>query len=142
MVPPPPSRQAVLTRLYDRLGAESATDGESAAREAAAGNDQDRRFMASLWGTRARSAIGARRFADALSRAARHQEAFDWYERAFHFVGADDPLLHWLRYEMAREYVALGRNRDAINLLGNRSGASPIPAELKPKYDELIKRAS
>jgi hypothetical protein len=43
---------------------------------------------------------------------------------------------------MAQEYVALGRNQDAINLLANRMGTQPLPPELKVKYDELIRRAS
>lgn len=142
MLPPPPTRQSELTRLYDRLGHEQAGIGEGAAKTAADGDDRDRRFMASLWGTRTRSALGARRFATALAAKALHQDALDWFERGFHAVEGDDELLAWLRYEMAVEYVALGRNQDAINLLGNRLGTTPLPTELKRKYDELIQRAS
>lgn len=142
MLPPPPSRQSELTRLYDRLGNEQAGIGESAAKTAAEGDERDRRFMSSLWGTRTRSALGARRFATALAAKSLHQDALDWFERGYHAIDGDDELLAWLRYEMAVEYVALGRNQDAINLLGNRLGTSPLPTDLKRKYDELIQRAS
>ena len=51
-------------------------------------------------------------------------------------------MLPWLRYEMANEYYRLGRNDDAVNLLANRMSTSPLPTELKPKYDALIQKAS
>lgn len=141
MLPPTPARQTELTQLYDQLGHENARISDGAARIAANGDDRDRRFMASLWGTRTRSAPGARRYAHALAAKGLHQEAYDWFERAFYHA-EDDELLAWLRYEMAQQLVALGRNDDAINLLGNRMGTTPLPAELKVKYSELIDRAA
>ncbi len=142
MLPPPPSRQAELVRIYDTMCGEAEAAASAAAKQAAAGDDKDHRFLASLWGSRPRSAPGARRLGTALSAAGHHEKAYDWFERAFLFVDAADPLLPWLRYEMAQEYVALGRNQDAINLLANRMGTAPLPPELKQKYDELIRRAS
>jgi hypothetical protein len=142
MLPPPPSRQSELVRIYDTMCGDDESAANAAARQAAAGDDKDHRFLASLWGSRPRSAPGARRLGAALSAGNHHQKAYDWFERAFLFVGTEDPLLPWLRYEMAQEYVALGRNQDAINLLANRMGTQPLPPELKVKYDELIRRAS
>jgi hypothetical protein len=112
MVPPDASRQAELTRLYDRMGHETESTGVSAAETAAKGDERDQRFLASLWGTRKKSAVGARRLGTAL------------------------------RYDMASEYHALGRNEDCINLLANRMGTLPLPRELKSKYDDLISAAS
>jgi len=142
MVPPDAPRQAELTRLFDRMGATNESTGVAAAKEAASGDDRDHRFMASLWGTRRKSAVGARRYGHALSDAGKHAEAFDWFERAFLFLPAGDKMLPWLRYEMANEYYMLGRNDDAVNLLANRMSTSPLPTELKPKYDALIQKAS
>jgi hypothetical protein len=142
MLPPAPGRQTDLTLLYDRMGHADETTGVSAAREAASGDSTERRFMASLWATRTRSAIGARRFADALSRSSLHQEALDWYERAYFQTENDDPMLPWLRYEMARECLELGRNEDALNLLANRMGTATLPPELAERYDALMLRAS
>lgn len=142
MVPPNPKRQGELTRLFDRMGSATESIGASAAKEAASGDDRDHRFMASLWGTRPKSAVGARRYGTALSAAGKHDEAFDWFERAFMHLPAGDETLPWLRYEMANEYYLLGRNEDAVNLLANRMSTQPLPAELKPKYDALIRKAS
>jgi tetratricopeptide (TPR) repeat protein len=142
MLPPPPSRQSDLTRLYDTMCTGEQTAAEAAARQAAAGDDTDIRFMASLWGSRPRTAEGARRFGAALARTGKHQLAYDWYERAFLFVDSDDPRIPWLRYEMAQEYVALDRKQEAINLLSNRMGTYTLPPELKQKYDELVGMAS
>jgi hypothetical protein len=142
MVPPDAGRQAELTRLYDRMGSETESIGVSAAGTAAAGDERDLRFMGSLWGTRKKSAIGARRFGTALSKAGHHQQAFDWFERAYMHVDSTDELAPWLRFEMASEYHALGRNEDCINLLANRMGTQPLPRDLKSKYDELIAKAS
>lgn len=142
MVPPGSDRQAELTRLYDRLGSDNEGVGNSAAETAAAGDERDHRFLASLWGTRKKSIVGARRLGAALSKAGRHQPALDWFQRAFMEVAAGDELAHWLRYEMANEYFHLGRKDDCINLLANRMGTHPIPRELKSRYDDLIRRAS
>lgn len=142
MVPPNAHRQAELTRLFDRMGAADEKVGAGAAKEAAAGDERDHRFMASLWGTRPKSAIGARRYGDALSAKGKHQEALDWFERAFMYLPAGDEMLPWLRYEMANEYYLLGRNDDAVNLLANRMGTSPLPDELQARYDALICKAS
>ncbi|MCA8915715.1 MAG: hypothetical protein KDB90_09910 [Planctomycetes bacterium] len=142
MVPPPPIRQGELTRLYDRMGSDNDAVGVPASKKLAEGDDRDRRYVASLWGTRTKSAVGARRYGTALSGKGLHEEAFDWFERAFMFIEAGDPLSPWLRYEMANEYYALGRNDDCINLLANRMGTTPLPKELKGKYDDLIAKAS
>lgn len=142
MVPPDARRQAELTRLYDRMGVEDESIGTSAADKAAAGDERDHRFMASLWGTRTKSAVGARRYGAALSKAGLHQDAYDWFERAFMQVDSSDELAPWLRYEMAYEYHQLGRDEDCINLLANRMGTQPLPRELQGKYDALIQKAS
>jgi tetratricopeptide (TPR) repeat protein len=142
MIPPDAGRQAELTRLYDRMGSETESIGVSAAQSAAAGDERDHRYMASLWGTRKKSAIGARRLGAALSKAGHHQQAFDWFERAYMHVDSTDELAPWLRYEMASEYHALGRNEDCINLLANRMGTQPLSRDLKSKYDDLIAKAS
>lgn len=141
MLPPSPSRQTELTLLYDQLGHENARVADAAARQASNGDDRDRRFMASLWGTRTKSAQGARRYGHALAGKGMHQDAYDWFERAF-YEATDDETLAWLRYEMAQQLVALGRKDDAINLLANRMGTTPLPAELRVKYDELIQQAA
>lgn len=142
MLPPAPARQTDLILLYDRLGHADENTGVSAAREAASGDSTERRFMASLWATRTRSAIGARRFADALARLKQHEEALSWYERAYFQLENEDPLLHWLRYEMAVQCLQLGRNEDALNLLANRMGTATLPPELAERYDALIRSAS
>lgn len=142
MLPPAPARQTDLVLLFDRMGHDDETTGVSAAREAASGDSTDRRFMASLWATRTRSAVGARRFADALSRSGLHEEALAWYERAYFHLEDNDPMLLWLRYEMARECVELGRNEDALNLLANRMGTATLPPELAEHYDALIRQAA
>lgn len=142
LTPPSASRQSELTRIYDRMGSESESTGEEAAQSAAAGDDRDRRFMNSLWGTREKSALGARRYAAALSAKGFHEDAIDWYERAYMALDTGDEMLPYLRYDMAFEYLKLGRNDDAINLLANRMSTEPLPAELAKKYDNLIQRAS
>ncbi|MBZ0135345.1 MAG: hypothetical protein K8I27_03090 [Planctomycetes bacterium] len=142
LLPPGATRQGELTRLYDQMGSESDSVGVSAAQRAAEGDDRDRRFMASLWGTRRQSAMGARRYGQALSDKGHHQSAFDWFQRAFLHLEADHELLPWLRYEMAYEYYLLGRNEDAVNLLVNRMSTTPLPRKLRWKYDELIRKAS
>lgn len=138
---PVPDRQQTLTRLYDRFAHRDAAIGESATKKAASSTERDRRFLVSLWGTRASSAIGGRRYADALSAANYHDEAYNWYRRAFLSLEPSDELRPWLRYEMAYEFVEQNRANDAINLLGNRLGLQPLPAELKPRYAALIDRA-
>lgn len=142
MVPPNAKRQGELTRLFDRMGAESESVGVAAASEAASGDDRDLRFMASLWGTRPKSAVSAKRFGEALSKNGEHEFAFDWFERAFMHLPADDEMLPYLRYDMANEYYMLGRYDDAVNLLANRLSTTPLPKALKPKYDALMKKAS
>ncbi|MCB9895517.1 MAG: hypothetical protein H6839_13800 [Planctomycetes bacterium] len=142
MVPPPPVRQGELTRLFDRMGSDNEAVGVPASKKLADGDDRDRRFVVSLWGTRKKSAVGAQRYGDALSAKGLHEEAFEWYERGFMHIEAGDPLGPWLRYQMASEYYALGRKDDCINLLANRMGTEPLPKELKGKYDELIEKAS
>lgn len=142
MTPPSANRQGELTRLYDQMGAETEKVGVDAAKKAAEGDDKDRRFMASLWGTRKQSAVGARRYGQALSGKGFHEDAFDWFQRAFLYLEADHELLPWLRYDMAYEYYLLGRNEDAVNLLANRMSTTPLPNELRGKYDDLIRKAS
>jgi hypothetical protein len=142
LVPPDASRQGELTRLYDRMGSDTESIGVGAAKSAASGDERDQRFLASLWGTRKKSALGARRLGTALSGLGHHQLAFEWFERAYMHVDSTHELAPWLRYEMALEYYALGRNDDCINLLANRMGTRPLPRELKGKYEELIAKAS
>ena len=141
MLPPASSRQAQLSALYDRLGADNESTGKAAATEAAKGDERDLRFMASLWGSRTRSALGARRFGDALSARANHQHAYDWYERAYLELANDDPALDWARYEMARELVNMKRGKEAITLLSNRYGTIPLPKDLAEKCNNLIREA-
>lgn len=142
LLPPGSTRQGELTRLYDTMGVENDKIGNDAARKVAAGDDRDHRFMASLWGTRARSSVGARRLGQALSDGGHHELAFDWFERAFLELEGEHELLPWLRYEMALESYALGNKEDTVNLLSNRMGTTPLPAELKPKYAALLERAA
>jgi len=142
MLPPPPDRQSELTRLYDIMGADDEQAANRAAREAAAGDDRDRRFMANLWGTRTRSVAGARRFGHALSATGYDEEALAWFERGLLHAELDDPLAHWLRYDMARAYLTLGRRDDAVNVLMNRKGTSPLPPELREQYDALLDEAA
>ncbi|MBX3474452.1 MAG: hypothetical protein KF754_08725 [Planctomycetes bacterium] len=141
-VPPPPMRQAELTRLYDQLGSTSPAVAESAARQAAACDDRERRFIDSLWGTRPKSGTGARTLGHALSAAKLHAEALTWLERAYGVTDVNHQALPWIRFEIAREYLALGKRDDAINLLANRLGTTPLPADLQKKYDALIDEAS
>src|SRR5690606_22678637 len=96
MSPPGALRQGELTRLYDQMGSENEKIGVDAAKTAAEGDDRDRRFMASLWGTRRQSAEGARRYGHALSAKGQHEDAFDWFQRAFLHLEADHELLPWL----------------------------------------------
>ena len=138
---PVPNRQQELTLLYDRFAHRDAEIGEAAADKAAASTKRDRRFLASLWGTRSSSAIGGRRYGGALSAARLHDEAYAWYRRAYLSLESSDELRPWLRYDMAYEFVAQNRPKEAINLLANRLGLQPLPAELKPKYNALIDRA-
>lgn len=142
LTPPDSRRQSQLTSLYDKLASEHEPTAVAAAEEAAEGDERDRRFMNSLWGTRTKSALGARRYASALSAKGYHEDAFKWYERAFMQLDAGDEMLPWLRYDMAFEYVQLGRHDDAINLLANRMSTTPLPPALEKKYDALIQRAS
>ncbi|MBK9974680.1 MAG: hypothetical protein IPP14_07890 [Planctomycetes bacterium] len=142
LLPPAPDRQSELTRLYDRLALLDASIADAAATTCAQGDDRDRRFLSSLWGTRPKNASAARRFGKALSATSHHEESLQWLERAYAETPASDDNLGWLRLEMAEQYLALGKRDEAINLLGNRLGATPLPAELQKKYDELIERAS
>ncbi len=141
LLPPQADRQAELTRLFDRFAGPE-LPARAAAAEAAKANDRDRRFLASLWGTRSSAPLCARRYADALSSAAKHTEAFDWYQRAFMQTAARDASRHELRYEMAEEYYALGRHQDCIALLANRLSLEPLPAALRVKYDALQEAAA
>lgn len=130
-------RQARLTRLFDRLALDESA-ARAAAREAASGDERDMRFLSSLWGTRSSRPVVAQRLADALDEAARHEDALVWYQRAFIALDADDARRPYLRYDLARQYVALGRRTEAVNLLVNRMSLEPLPDDLKPKYDALI----
>lgn len=142
MLPPPSNRQAELTTLYDQLGHRDESIGTTAARECASGTDRDRRFLSSLWGGRAKVPLGARRLGSALSAKNLHAEALEWFERAYFATEDDHATLAAIRYEMAVEYLALGRREDAINLLANRLDAMPLSADMQKKYDDLIDRAS
>ncbi|MCC6464976.1 MAG: hypothetical protein IT463_06500 [Planctomycetes bacterium] len=141
MLPPAEARQAQLTRLFDQLGSADEASAKTAAREAAGGDDRDQRFLVSLWGTRGRSPDGARRLGQALASGNRHDEALGWLERAYLALEAGDSLLPWLRYEMAREYLALGQKEHAVNLLATRLGVEPLPADLEARYDALLAEA-
>lgn len=141
LLPPPPARQAELTGLYDRMSGPEAAALE-AARKCATGDDRDRRFTDSLWGTRPKSALGARRLGNALAQVKLHEEALTWLERAYGATEADDATLAWIRYEMAVQYMQLGKRQDAINLLANRLGATPLPADLQQKVDALLNEAA
>lgn len=140
--PPSAQRQGELTRLFDQLSSEDARVGERAATEAAQLEERDLHFMGSLWGTRGKPPDGARRLGAALSDEGRHQDAFDWFERAFMELDRNDERLPYLRYEMAFEYVQLGRNAEAVDLLANRLSTLPLPEDLEPKYEALIEQAS
>ncbi|MEE9311553.1 MAG: hypothetical protein V3V10_03990 [Planctomycetota bacterium] len=140
-IPPSANRQEELTVLFDRFSAEEAKVAMYAASEAAKSNDKDRHFLASLWGTRVSSALGAERFGHALSLSKQHKDARDWFRRAFMHVEQGDASLPYLRYYIAYEMVALGEKDKAIDLLGNRLGLNPLPAELEPKYDALLEKA-
>lgn len=141
MLPPASTRQSELARLYDVMGAENENSGKAAATEAAKGDERDLRFMSNLWGSRKRSSLGARRFGDALVAVNQHQHAYDWYERAYLELDNADPMLDWVRYDMARTLVALRRGKEAITLLGNRYGTTPLPPELAVKCNNLIREA-
>ncbi|MCC6573700.1 MAG: hypothetical protein IT462_07905 [Planctomycetes bacterium] len=130
-------RQAELTRMFDRLPAAEPA-ARAAAKEAAAGDARDMRFLSSLWGTRSSEPLAARRFADALAEAKKHSEALVWYQRAFLALEDGDAQRAYVRYDLARQYVALGQRREAVNLLANRMSLEPLPEDLKPKYDALI----
>jgi tetratricopeptide (TPR) repeat protein len=138
MVPPPPDRQREISSLFDRLHAEDQSVAASAADELAAGSDQDRRFVASLWATRTRHVIAARRYGQALSRAGLHEDAAEWYERGLLEGSADSEKVHWMRYELARSYVALGREADAVNMLLSHRDTTPLSQELREHYDDLL----
>ncbi len=142
MLPPPPARQDLLTRLYDQMASREDQVSRQAATDAAGGSDQDFRFLASLWGTRQRSALAAWRFADALAVQGHHQTSLDWYERAYTVSDAEDPMRHTLRYHMAVQLLTLGRNQDAVDLLANRLGTHAVPPDLQARYSELIRQAA
>jgi len=142
LLPPPPARQAEITNLYDSMGGTNEARALDSAKRCAAGDDRDRRFADSLWGTRRKSALGARRYGNALAAAKHHDNALDWLERAYGATPAGDESLPWIRYEIAQQYVALGKPDEAVNLLANRLGATPLPADLQLKYDALINQAS
>lgn len=141
LMPPNPARQTELTRLYDQFGGPEKAASD-ATRRAVAGDDRDRRFTDSLWGTRPKSALGARRYGNALAAGKHHAEALEWLQRAYAETPLGDESLAWIRYEMAQQYMALGKREDAVNLLANRLGATPLPAELQKKYDALIDEAA
>lgn len=142
LIPPPPMRQAELTRLYDQFSAAHAATADAAVRQCAAGEDRERRFIDSLWGTRPKNAAGARRYGNALAQARLHDEALTWLDRAYGATPVSDESLAWIRYEMAQQYLALGKRDQAVQLLANRLGTTPLPADLQQKYDALIEQAS
>ncbi|MBE7490747.1 MAG: tetratricopeptide repeat protein [Planctomycetes bacterium] len=137
LLPPPAGRQAELTALYDRMSSAGDETGQAAARQGAGGDDRDRRFLDSLWGTRPKNALGARRFGNALAAINRHDEALTWLERAHATTTVGDDLA-WIRLEMARCHAALGRTDEAVALLGNRLGTTPLPPGLQQQYDRLL----
>ncbi len=112
-IPPSANRQEELTVMFDRFSAEEAKVAMYAADEAAKSNDKDRHFLASLWGTRISSALGAERFGHALSLNKQHKDARDWFRRAFMHVEQGNASLPYLRYYIAYEMVALGENDKA-----------------------------
>ncbi|MHC4840928.1 MAG: hypothetical protein ACYTDT_08245 [Planctomycetota bacterium] len=140
-IPPSTDRQEHLTFLFDQFSDEDENVAARASKEAAESSDKDRRFLESLWGTRTSTALGAERFGHALSTANHHEDARDWFRRAFMHVEQDDPALPYLRYYMAREMVTLGQRDQAVDLLGNRLGLTPLPVDLEPKYAALLKEA-
>ena len=135
------SRQAELTRMFDSLSV-SEPVAKSAAKQAAAGDARDMRFLSSLWGTRSSDPIVARRLGDALSEARKHDEAIVWYQRAFLALEDSDKQRPYVRYDLARQYLALGKRKEALDVLANRLSLEPLPEDLKPKYDALITEAS
>ncbi|CAG1769559.1 hypothetical protein BAC2_00414 [uncultured bacterium] len=141
LVPPPADRQAQLTALFDRFAGEE-LNARKAAAEAARLDARDRRYLASLWGTRSSEPEAGWRFGDALAEAKIFDESFAWYQRTFMVVPATDARRSYLRYEMARCCLAMGKPQDAINLLANRLDPAPLPEELKAKYDALLDAAA
>lgn len=141
LLPPASDKQGRLTALFDQFAGEESS-ARKAASEAAGGDDRDRRFVSSLWGTRSSSPIGAWRYADALSTARHNDEAFQWYQRAFLELPSGDAQRHYLRYEMAQECMALGKPVDAIAILANRLNLDPLPEDLRIKYDALLDAAA
>lgn len=141
LIPPSPDRQSQLTTLFDRFSGEDSV-GRKAAAEAARLDVRERRYFGSLWGTRSSEPMTGWRLGDALSDAKLFEEAFEWYQRAFLVVPAADPRRSYLRYEMARCCLALGKPQDAINLLANRVDPAPLPEELRAKYEALLDAAS
>lgn len=141
LIPPPAERQAQLTALFDRFAGEE-TGARKAATEAAKLDARERRYLASLWGTRSSEPMGGWRFGDALFEAKQYEESFAWFQRTFLVVSAGDERRAYLRYEMARCCLALGKPQDAINLLANRLDPAPLPEELRAKYDALLDAAA
>ena len=138
---PVAERQSQLTALFDRLSGDEA-GAKKAAAQAARLDATDRRFLASLWGTRSSAPQSGMRLGDALAEAGAHEEAFAWYLRTFRVLPAQDSRRPYVRYEMARACLAMGKPDDAINLLANRLDPTPLPEDLRAKYDALLEAAS
>jgi len=138
---PPAERQSQLTAMFDRLSGDEAS-AKKAAAQAARLKEIDRRFLASLWGTRSSAPQAAMRLGDALAEAGSHEEAFAWYLRTFRALPANDARRPYVRYEMARACLAMGKPGDAINLLANRLDPAPLPDALQAKYDALLEAAA
>lgn len=138
---PSAERQAQLTGLFDRLSGDEA-GAKKAAAQAARLEVLDRRFLTSLWGTRSSAPQAAMRLGEALAEAGAHEEAFAWYLRTFRALPAHDVLRPYVRYEMARTCLAMGKPDDAINLLANRLDPAPLPDALQAKYDALLEAAA
>jgi tetratricopeptide (TPR) repeat protein len=141
LMPPPADRQSQLTALFDRFSGEDSV-GRKAATEAARLEARERRYFTSLWGTRSSDPAAGWRLGDALAEARIFDEAFEWYQRAFLVIPSRDSRRSYLRYEMARCCLALGKPQDAINLLANRIDPAPLPEELRAKYDALLDAAA
>ncbi len=141
MVPPQADRQAQLTALFDRFSGED-TSARAATAEAAKLDAKERRYLGSLWGTRSSEPAAGWRFGDALFEAKLYEESFAWYQRTFLILPAADARRSYLRYDMARCCLALGKPHDAINLLANRLEPAPLPEELRAKYDALLDAAA